>query len=100
MVTSPSSVHDYENPEIARDVDRYISTPGIDPRERVALMKMAWDVIGTEFAGRHQQFEEFYGGASLVVKQNMSRSDDFDGAKAFADRALDASRDDLTSRLA
>ena len=44
-------------------------------------MKMAWDVIGTEFAGRHQKYEKFYGGASFVVKQNIFRFYDFDGAK-------------------
>jgi 4-hydroxyphenylacetate 3-monooxygenase len=100
MITLPSSVNDYANPEIARDLDRYITAPGVDPQERVALMKMAWDAIGTEFAGRHQQYEKFYGGASFVVKQNMFRSYDFEGAKALVERALDASREDLRSRLA
>jgi 4-hydroxyphenylacetate 3-monooxygenase len=54
----------------------------------VALMKMAWDLIGTEFAGRHQQYEKFYGGASFLVKQNMFRTYDFAGAKRLVDAAL------------
>jgi len=33
-------------------------------RDRIAVMHMAWDFIGTEFGNRHQQYEKFYGGAS------------------------------------
>jgi 4-hydroxyphenylacetate 3-monooxygenase len=57
-------------------------------RERVALMRMAWDFIGSEFGNRHQQYEKFYGGASFLVKQNMFRSYDFPRATALVDRAL------------
>ena len=46
----------------------------IGARERVALMRLAWDFIGTEFGSRHQQYEKFYGGASFLVKTNMYRA--------------------------
>ena len=26
------------------------------------LFKLAWDMVGSEFAGRHQQYEKFYAG--------------------------------------
>ena len=52
------------------------------------LMRMAWDFIGSEFAGRHQQYEKFYGGASFLVKQNMLRNYDIAGATALVDAAL------------
>jgi 4-hydroxyphenylacetate 3-monooxygenase len=32
------------------------------------LFRLAWDLIGSEFAGRHQQYEKFYAGSSLVVR--------------------------------
>jgi 4-hydroxyphenylacetate 3-monooxygenase len=82
MIMLPSSARDYDNAEIAADLERYVS------RDRAALMKLAWDMIGTEFAGRHQQYEKFYGGASFLVKQNMFRTYDFGRAKALVDRAL------------
>ncbi len=63
-------------------------SPGFAARERVALLKMAWDIIGSEFAGRHQQYEKFYGGASFLVKQNMYRSYDFARAEELVDAAL------------
>lgn len=100
MITLPSSVKDYTNPEIARDLERYIATPGVDPHERVALMKLAWDVIGTEFGGRHQQYEKFYGGASFLVKQNLVRNYDFAAGKKLVDEALEGARADLAARLA
>ena len=49
---------------------------------------MAWDLIGSEFAGRHQQYEKFYGGASFLVKQNMFRTYDFARAGRLVDAAL------------
>jgi 4-hydroxyphenylacetate 3-monooxygenase len=51
-------------------------------------MRLARHVIGTEFAGRHQQYENFYGGASHVVKANLYRSYDFMRTLAMVDRAL------------
>jgi 4-hydroxyphenylacetate 3-monooxygenase len=92
MITVPSSIEDYRNPDTARDLERYVTSAGVDPHERVALMKLAWDVIGTEFAGRHQQYEKFYGGASFLIKQNLYRTYGFDRAKALVDAALEASR--------
>jgi 4-hydroxyphenylacetate 3-monooxygenase len=36
--------------------------------ERVKLFKLAWDLVGSEFAGRHHQYELFYAGAPYVAK--------------------------------
>jgi 4-hydroxyphenylacetate 3-monooxygenase len=88
MIMLPSSEKDHEAPGLAADLDRYVTSPGTTSRERVALMKMAWDMIGTEFAGRHQQYEKFYGGASFLTKQNMFRQYDFARAKGLVAAAL------------
>jgi 4-hydroxyphenylacetate 3-monooxygenase len=88
MITLPSSFRDFENPEIARDIDRYMGSGSADAKQRIALMRLAWDFIGTEFGSRHQQYEKFYGGAPYVVKQNVYRSYDFKRATALVDAAL------------
>jgi len=88
MIMLPSSVRDFENPEIAADLERYIASPDIPARERIATLKMAWDLIGTEFAGRHEQYEKFYGGASFLVKMNMFRNYDFVAATDLVNQAL------------
>jgi 4-hydroxyphenylacetate 3-monooxygenase len=89
MITLPSSRLDLEHPEPAKDVERYFRSAGMGARERVALMRLAWDFIGTEFGSRHQQYEKFYGGASFLVKMNVFRSYDFKRATALVDRALE-----------
>lgn len=88
IIMLPSSLKDFESPEIAAQIERYIASPGFPARERVAVLKLAWDLIGTEFAGRHEQYEKFYGGASFLVKQNMARAYDFAAATKMVDRAL------------
>jgi 4-hydroxyphenylacetate 3-monooxygenase len=88
MITLPSSLQDFTNPETQRDVERYYGSATGDARQRVAVMRMAWDFIGSEFGNRHQQYEKFYGGASFVVKQNMNRSFDYGRATGLVERAL------------
>jgi 4-hydroxyphenylacetate 3-monooxygenase len=88
MIVQPSSASDFDHPEMAHDIERYMRSANAGARERIALMRMAWDFVGTEFAGRHQQYEKFYGGASFLVKQNMYRTYDFKRATALVDAAL------------
>jgi 4-hydroxyphenylacetate 3-monooxygenase len=59
-----------------------------DAKSRVALMRLAWDFIGSEFCSRHQQYEKFYGGASFLVKQNVYRNFDFKHATDLVEAAL------------
>jgi 4-hydroxyphenylacetate 3-monooxygenase len=88
FITLPSSVEDFENPQTAPDMERYMRSASTDAKTRVALMRLLWDFIGSEFGSRHQQYEKFYGGASFVVKQNMYRNYDFKRATALVDAAL------------
>jgi 4-hydroxyphenylacetate 3-monooxygenase len=88
MITLPSSSKDFDNPESAVDIERYFVSGQMGARDRVRLMRLAWDFIGTEFGNRHQQYEKFYGGASYLVKTNMYRSYDFKRAGGLVDAAL------------
>jgi len=60
----------------------------MDAKSRTALVRLLWDFLGTEFGGRHQQYEKFYGGASFIVKMNAYRHYDFKRATAMVDQAL------------
>lgn len=64
----PSSEADMNSDLTKGDIDRYITSPGVDSNERIKLFRLVWDIIGSEFAGRHQQYELFYAGAPFVVK--------------------------------
>jgi 4-hydroxyphenylacetate 3-monooxygenase len=88
MLMLPSSHLDYANADIAKELERYVASPGYPSKDRVALLKLAWDLIGSEFGGRHQQYEKFYGGAAFVNKLHVYRNYDFDGAKRLADAAV------------
>ena len=39
-------------------------------------MKLAWDAVGSEFAGRHTQYEMFYAGAQFVTRGHSFRTYD------------------------
>jgi 4-hydroxyphenylacetate 3-monooxygenase len=88
LITLPSSLRDLESAETASDVERYMRSASSDAKSKVALMRLAWDLIGSEFGSRQQQYEKFYGGASFLVKQNVYRNFDFKRASALVDAAL------------
>lgn len=88
MITLPSSVKDLDSPLTAPDIERYMGSGTGSARERIKLMRLAWDFIGSEFGNRHHQYEKFYGGASFIVKQNMLRSYDMARATGLVDKAL------------
>ena len=88
FITLPSSEADFDNPEIAADLERYMRSATSDAKTRVKLMRLIWDFLGSEFGSRHAQYEKFYGGASFLVKQNVYRNFDWKRATGLVDRAL------------
>jgi 4-hydroxyphenylacetate 3-monooxygenase len=88
LITLPSSVEDLESALTGPDIRRYMQSGSASARERVALLRLVWDFLGSEFGSRHQQYEKFYGGAPYGVKQNMYRAYDFERASALVDQAL------------
>lgn len=88
MIMLPSSVHDYENAELARLIGKTQQSPAANAEEKVKFYKLAWDAVGSEFASRHTQYEMFYAGASFVVKNHSFRTYDWAAAGALLDRML------------
>src|SRR5258708_13342180 len=55
---------DFKNPEIRPYLDQYLrGSNGYKAEERVKLLKLLWDCLGSEFGGRHRLYEINYGGA-------------------------------------
>jgi 4-hydroxyphenylacetate 3-monooxygenase len=88
MITLPSSAGDFDNPEMAHDLEKYMRSASSDAKTRMAIMRLLWDFIGSEFGSRHQQYEKFYGGGTYVVKQSINRLYDYKRATALVDAAL------------
>lgn len=88
LIQLPSSVNDFDDPQIAADMNRYVVGAGMSSVERTKLMKLAWDAIGSEFAGRHASYEMFYAGAPFITKGHMWRLYDWKSATGLVDKAL------------
>lgn len=88
MIQLPSSVADFNTPQAGDDIRRYIQSPGYAAEQRVKLLKLVWDAVGSEFASRHAQYEKFYAGAPFIVKNRFMRHYNFDKSDGLVDKAL------------
>ncbi|MER6949261.1 4-hydroxyphenylacetate 3-hydroxylase N-terminal domain-containing protein [Nonomuraea sp. NPDC000554] len=89
-----SSAEDFANPEIRPYLDRFLrGSKGTSAVERVKLMKLLWDAVGTEFGGRHELYERNYAGNHENVRTELLFAQiaggEVDGYKAFVDQCLD-----------
>ena len=55
---------------LLNDFETYFQTPQMNALDRMKLFKLAWDVVGSEFAGRQLQYEKFYAGASFIIRNH------------------------------
>ncbi|KQW20541.1 4-hydroxyphenylacetate 3-monooxygenase [Afipia sp. Root123D2] len=98
MIMLPSSVKDFENPELARLIDKTQQSPAASAADKVKFYKLAWDAVGSEFASRHSQYEMFFAGATFVTKGHAFRSYDWKSASSLLDQML--SSYDINDELA
>src|SRR5262249_50265465 len=64
-----SHAADFQPPELRPYRDRYLrGSDGKGAVERVKLMKLLWDALGTEFGGRHELYELNYAGAPETIR--------------------------------
>jgi len=57
---------------------------------RYKLYKLVWDLIGSEFAGRHMLYEKFYAGNSIIVRNQSDREAPWEKFHGIVDGLLDA----------
>lgn len=92
LIQLPSSANDFLNPELKPYLDRYYRGTGINAEDRVKLMKMVWDTIGTEFGGRHELYEVNYAGNHENIRMEALFHSEAAGAadryREFAQSAL------------
>jgi 4-hydroxyphenylacetate 3-monooxygenase len=89
LIMLPSSERDWQNPELAAIIAKTQRSPVSAPRERVDFLKLAWDALGSEFAGRHTQYEMFYAGAPFVTCGHSYRTYDWDAAAGLVAKMLE-----------
>ncbi len=63
----PADVSVLDDEETREKFETYWSVPGQSAKARMKLMKLAWDLLGSDFGGRHLQYEKFYAGPSFAM---------------------------------
>jgi 4-hydroxyphenylacetate 3-monooxygenase len=74
----PADASVLKDEDLAKTFREFWRTPQIEAVERMKLHKLAWDLVGSEFAGRHQQYEKFYAGAGFIVRGHNFREAPWD----------------------
>ncbi|RAL21990.1 4-hydroxyphenylacetate 3-hydroxylase family protein [Thermoflavimicrobium daqui] len=90
VLQGPSTYKEIINPESAGDINKYIRAGSADSTQKIKLFKLAWDIVGSEFGGRHQQYEMFYNGAPFVVKGYSFRNYGYHEATNLVNRFLES----------
>jgi 4-hydroxyphenylacetate 3-monooxygenase len=84
LIYLPSHANDFRVPEVRKMLDPYVrGSNGYSAEERVKLMKLMWDAIGTEFGSRHALYERNYFGNHENIRTEvvMAGRDDGPGAE-------------------
>jgi 4-hydroxyphenylacetate 3-monooxygenase len=93
LIYLPSHTNDFKNPEIRKYLDQYVrGSNGYDALDRVKLMKLMWDTLGSEFGGRHELYERNYFGNHESIRFETLLAADAMGAseryKGFAEQCM------------
>jgi 4-hydroxyphenylacetate 3-monooxygenase len=84
----PASIGVMTDGPLRERFERWWKTPSIEAVERHKLYKLAWDLVGSEFAGRHMLYEKFYAGSSIVVRNQSDREAPWERFHDTVDRLL------------
>jgi 4-hydroxyphenylacetate 3-monooxygenase oxygenase component len=68
LVMTPTEA-DFDNPKTGPMLEEYIAGAGVSAKERVQVMKLAWDAVATQFGGRQDTYETFFGGDPEIGRQ-------------------------------
>src|SRR5215468_1651527 len=106
LIYLPSHASDFKVPEVHKYLEQFVrGSGGYSAEDRVKLMKLMWDAMGTEFGGRHELYERNYFGnhesirfETLMVADLLGQSAKYKGfaEKCMAEYDLDGwTADDL-----
>jgi 4-hydroxyphenylacetate 3-monooxygenase len=83
LIYLPSSSLDLKVPELRPYLDQFVrGSNGYSGEDRIKLMKLLWDAVGTEFGGRHELYERNYFGNHESIRFETLMVSDLTGASA------------------
>jgi len=93
LIVMPSSAEDFKNPDLRPYLDRfYRGSNGYEAVAKTKLMKLLWEVIGSEFGGRQELYERNYAGNHEQIRLDVLNMAQVTGAaqeyKGFVDRCM------------
>jgi 4-hydroxyphenylacetate 3-monooxygenase len=93
LIVHPSSSRDWKQPELRPLLDQfYRGSNGCEAIDKIKLVKLLWDSIGSEFGGRHELYERSYSGSHELTKLEcywMAKGDGtVDRIKAFVEQCM------------
>jgi 4-hydroxyphenylacetate 3-monooxygenase len=93
LIYLPTGARDLKNPEVDRMLAQYVrGSGGMGHRERIKLMKLLWDLVGTEFGGRHELYERNYAGnyedIRLQCMRHAQGAGNLDAMMALAEQCI------------
>ena len=93
LIYLPSHANDFKVPEVRKYLDPYVrGSNGYGAEDRVKLMKLMWDAMGTEFGSRHALYERNYFGNHENIRTEVVMAAEAAGQadkyKGFAEQCM------------
>ncbi len=89
----PSSFEDLKNLELRPLIDRFYHGPECGALERIQLLKLVWDAIGSDFGGRDELYERNFSGNGEQVRLDAlkwaTRRGSLNRYEAFVQECMD-----------
>ena len=74
---------------LGKGMERYFAGAETDAHDRVALMRLAWDVVGSGWGGRQELYERFFFGDAQRMKAMLYQMYSMDEAVETVHRILE-----------
>jgi 4-hydroxyphenylacetate 3-monooxygenase len=93
MIVQPSHAVDWKNEELRPLLDQfYRGSNGYEAVDKIKLVKLLWDAIGSEFGGRHELYERTYSGSHELTRLEAfwmaKENGTVDAMKGFAEQCM------------
>jgi 4-hydroxyphenylacetate 3-monooxygenase len=84
----PADASVFEDDDLTLAFQANFDAPGGPALQRFKFIKMAWDLLGSEFGARHTQYERFYAGPPFMNDMYSFWNAPWDERRAKVDRIL------------
>jgi 4-hydroxyphenylacetate 3-monooxygenase len=84
----PANTEVIDVPELRTTVEDFWGARQDDVLGEMQLFKIAWDLVGSEFAGRQQHYERFYAGPPYIVRGHNYREASWNALDTIVARLL------------